>query len=80
MSTTPTPEGDLISRAAALAIFQPETSTVRKQICDDIRALPASQPQGEDKPAPAMDLAPEATEACAEQTEIVIKALRAAAR
>ncbi|MFE3839664.1 hypothetical protein, partial [Pseudogemmobacter sonorensis] len=27
-----------------------------------------------------MDLAPEATEACAEQTEIVIKALRAAAR
>lgn len=33
--------GDLISRAAVLAIFHPENSVVRKRICDDIRALPA---------------------------------------
>lgn len=32
---------DLISREAALAIFQPEHSAVRKRICDDLRALPA---------------------------------------
>ena len=43
-----TPEGDLISQAAVLAIFQPETSMVRKRICDDVRAIPAPQPQGEE--------------------------------
>lgn len=33
---------DLISREAAIAIFQPENSAVRKRICDDLRALPAA--------------------------------------
>lgn len=36
------PSGGLISREAALKFFQPETSTLRKRICDDIRALPAA--------------------------------------
>lgn len=36
------PSGDLISREAVLKIFQPETSILRKRICDDIRALPAA--------------------------------------
>lgn len=33
---------DLISREAAIAIFQPENSAVRKRICDDLRALAPS--------------------------------------